>query len=342
MAKIAKLAQRPTRQKSPSRVVFKKAYFIANGNATNAVRAKKFWRDAVRLLGKEHTEIVDVSKFSVQETEAAIKSILKDADSKTLLCIGGGDGTVSTTIRTIVSTKGLRAESQKAVVLPLWGGNANDMAVMLNGMPAKVNIQRVMVLGQLTPVYPLSVVIADSSGTREYIAACYASFGATAEVLSRMEASSHKRGDDGPNGHIKRVLLEFRDVLRSTSSLKPFKIQSVKGSSVKMFDHIFINGSRYAKVLRTPIALNDVAYFELSSKKGGAQFIFTLFRFLLRIGPGHVSSSVKSFTLQTPTYMQIDGEVYELARGTTVEVKIHSTPFWTVARKLPKPRRKSL
>lgn len=337
---MPKRSQKQTLLKKALPPRYSKAYFIANGNATNAARAKKLWRDIVKLIGKEHAQIIDVSKFSIEETEAAIKDIIKKADSRTLLCVGGGDGTVSTTIRTIVSADNLTDEAQKIAVLPLWGGNANDMAVMLNGMPATVNIKRIVLLGRRIPVYPLSVVVSNSAGKREHIAACYASFGATAEVLSLMEESSHKRGQDGPNGHVKRVLLEFRDVMRSASSLKPFKIQSTRGPSDtdKMFDRIFINGSRYAKVLRTPIALNDVAYFELSSKKGGVQFVFTLFRFLFRAGPGHVSRAIRVFTLQSQTYMQIDGEVYKLERGTKVEVKIHDTPVWVLTRKLSKDK----
>ncbi len=55
----------------------------------------------------------------------------------TLLCIGAGDGTVNLVVEVLLQAPGLSAEARRTPILPLWGGNANDLACMLNGPAGK-------------------------------------------------------------------------------------------------------------------------------------------------------------------------------------------------------------
>lgn len=315
------------RRTTVSGLNFSSVYFIANDGSTNAARARKFWRDVVRLVGKEHTEVLEVAKMSVKQTEAAIVEVLKKCDQNSLVCVGGGDGTVSTVIRAVVNSHKLTDENKAAAILPLWGGNANDMAVMLNGMPSTVNMTKILKNARKRKIYPLQITLSsDHEQLPVHVAGCYASFGATAEALARMEDSAHVRDAKKSKHKLTRFVMEFKEIGKTVFSVQPITVQPEKQQTTELYDRLFVNGSRYAKILRSPVELHERRYFVLTSKdKNWWRFIVRTVRPLVTRAGGKISDRQRSFTLKDPTYMQVDGEVFQLPANTHVTVSIATT-----------------
>ncbi len=332
---MAKNARSKKQTKLSPKRTFSRAFFIMNAKATNAARAKKFWGDVEKSLGKENATIIDITKMTFTKSEAVIAKTLKDCDSSTLLCIGGGDGTVSAVIQTLMLKKELTTENRSVRILPLWGGNANDMAVMLNGIPSAVNIHKILQNAHPVSIYPLSIEVeSPESTTKNYIASCYASFGATAEALARMEETAHARGSQGPKHKLIRFAKEFREIGKTLVDVKPIKVEPTGDRTIELYDRLFVNGSRYAKILRSPVDLHDRHYFVLTSRDKNWKIILRAFRSLTTRTGGKISDRQRSFTIKDPTYMQVDGEVFKVPGNTRVKVRINDDCFNSFSTKL--------
>lgn len=322
--------------KKRSKTLYDHAVFVMNTKATNGVRAKKLWKEIERAIGIEKSEVVNIAKLTPTESVKAVTTALKSCTSRSILCVGGGDGTVSMVIKTLVLSKDLSQDNKRALLLPLWGGNANDMAVMLNGLPSTASIKKILQSSKPTEIYPLKIVLTPPEKKAQvFIAGCYASFGATAEALARMELSSHVRGHSGPKHKITRFVHEFRDIGKTFFDVRPIKVAPDQAKTVELYDRIFVNGSRYAKILRSPVDLHERRYFVLSSReKKWWYFMLRTLRPLATKAGGTISDKQRSFTLKDSTYMQVDGEVFPIQADTHMQVSIASDPFYALSTKL--------
>lgn len=327
-----KAAIKPKEQNSK----FDRALFVVNAKATNARRAKKFWKDVQRYVGSDNCEVIDISKLTYVASRQAVIKALKECTSRSIVCVGGGDGTVSMVVGLLSNESSLSPDSRASGLLPMWGGNANDMAVMLNGLPSTANIRKILKSSKHVPVYPLQIDISEpGKNVKTHIAGCYASFGATAEALARMELSAHDRTASGSSKKLTRIVHEFKDIKKIYFNMRPIKLEPDSEKTVELYDRLFVNGSRYAKILRSPIDLHEPRYFVLSSreKKWWYLALRTLRPLAMKAG-GKISDKSRSFMLKDQTYMQVDGEVFKLKPNTTVKVSIGETPFIVISTKL--------
>lgn len=314
---------------------WKKIVVIQNAKSTNAARAKTLIAEIQKLMGKSNVTIVDITDYSHQKTTQIIEQAARRFDKDTLVVIGGGDGSCSSVINTICLSDQLTVANRKATFLPLWGGNANDLATMLNGQVKAISMSKLLSTGKSIAVYPLLVTFRPPKSTKEErIALCYVSFGATAEILWRMEESSHVRDSNKFKNSLQRIPFELIDTIKTLLDVGTIHIEGDRGQLDKMYDRLFVNGSQFAKMLHTPVVLNKKEYFVTTSRKRYKQLFGNLFRSVMRSGAGHIQSKPQLFTLKDAALAQIDGEIFPVSAGTAVKVCISDSPCFVLSTKL--------
>lgn len=249
----------------------------------------------------------------------------------TLLCIAGGDGTSNLVIEALLENTKLSARARRTVLFPIWGGNANDLACMLNGNPRHSRVQQIAQHAPITSVHPLRCELTFPDGTeRVHLAACYASFGASAFAAKRL-AEPHMRShplDRVPGG---RVLKELATVTRALfdAPLTPI-IQNDR--EVPMYEHIFINGSRFAKVKGTPLKLTaPYFYHAIITHKRPASIMRRLRDLTSKKATEHMRGKHAHFTVDGSVWAQVDGEVFMIPAGTTVDITVNAEPFYALS-----------
>jgi diacylglycerol kinase family enzyme len=296
---------------------FNKVVILCNPASTHADAAKKRIRELRRLVAGEHFLLLETSD---RGREANIKLLFKYINmlgSDTLLAIAAGDGTINMVVEALACCGS--EEARQTIILPLWGGNANDIAHMLNGPSYRISIRNLIEKGRVVTIRPLRCALVRHDGdsvTR--LAVGYISFGATALAARRLNEPLHRssRLHKIPGG---RAVQELLTVLQALLKAPSFRIEDDKGERF-IYDRMFINGSRIGKVRPLPFRLTDDTYYETTviDKRFGAAV--ARFREMLRRPAIQKAPQVARFTCLDKAWAQFDGETMRLAPGTRVEV----------------------
>ncbi|HEX5456098.1 MAG TPA: acylglycerol kinase family protein [Candidatus Saccharimonadales bacterium] len=314
---------------------FDKFVVIYNPASTNARRSRKRIAELKDLFPSKEVKLVETSPDGLEANKKLVAREAKKFDEKTIVCIAAGDGTVSAVLDALLTDKTISAQARKTPVLPLWGGNANDLAYMANGFSGKTSLKNVFEKGNIVPIYPINVELVSGNKSYQRIAGCYVSFGASAYAAQQNELPKNKRRKI----HVipgARELTEIFVVAKSLLKAKTFTIE-IDGHPHPMYERIFVNGSRIAKIDRLPVRLNEKAFYEASLEyKHPKSFISLLsaLKILRNRTYGEVTENDKSFSLGSDTWTQIDGEVTKLSEGTKVKISLSRTPFYVVSTKL--------
>src|SRR5208282_6264938 len=110
---------------------FQKVIFLVNPASTHIAQAMKRINELQKLFPQDVIELTSTSAEGREANAQIIVSLADRLGPNTLLCVAAGDGTASLVIETLVLSKALSDNARQAIVLPLWGGNANDLAHML-------------------------------------------------------------------------------------------------------------------------------------------------------------------------------------------------------------------
>ncbi len=255
---------------------------------------------------------------------------LNTAHKSTLLCIGGGDGTVhlvANALLTIMPGVNLH----KIILLPLWGGNANDLSCMLNGLPYRVKLKNLFARAQIIPIHPLSIKSTESSGDTVRYAVCYASFGAsayTADQLTKPAADKRIFGKSIARG----ILNEFGRVVRAMLAAPGFDMEQ-DGERVIIFEQLFSNGSRMAKIDRLPVRLTDKAFY-YTVRSDNAPTVSYILRLLRGKKLGEIKHTSVRFIVRERAWAQFDGEATTIPENTTITVSHSRRALYALSTKL--------
>ena len=303
--------------------------YFYNSGSSNQKRARSLYEGIKKSFGKSKCHEVEVLTEDVLKSISIIEKHAKAFDNKTLVLIGGGDGTVNFVISTVLSSKSLSKTNKKCIFLPLWGGNANDMAVMLNGHPKSEGIMKIIEAGIVKAVYPLIITLTPRAGPEESrLVMGYASFGITAYAIKVMERSSKRVRHRILSVMPFLVLVEFLDFLKAFMLAEPFLIVS-KDDSQQVHERLFINGPRIAKIERFPARLDSKEYYATSSNK--RRFYVNAVRAIVKPDPSKITSKISRFRIADSTLCQVDGETIVIEPDTKVEVGINSEPFFALS-----------
>jgi diacylglycerol kinase family enzyme len=308
-----------------------KCVVIINPASTNRQRALRLAKKLEVYFQAESIERLQIVPGEADKTHALIVKLSERLDEKTLVCVAGGDGTVSLIINILLQESKIPAKAKKAVILPLWGGNANDLASMINGSVYKINLERILKKGRVVAVHPLEVSMkGEQSETK--LAINYVSFGATAYAAKRVNQIDYQRKRLYRTPGI-QLLAEAASAMRSIQQSKSFMVD-IDGKSARLYDLILINGSRIAKVYRAPNRLTEKTFFELIIRRKHPVLLPYFARILKALALERNLKTEHRLVVHEPTWAQIDGEVIKLPARTDIKVALSAAPFYLLSTKL--------
>lgn len=311
---------------------FERCIILVNPSSTSRHRSQTFIKQLRGTFPKGRFETIKISEQDYKDSSELGKQIASKVKAKTLLCVAGGDGTVSFAVNTLLMNSSLKRKAKDIALLPLWGGNANDLAHMANGSSRRADITKIVESGKPTPVYPLEVSITSKGHERTYLAACYTSFGTSAHAIQRMNRPSYRKRRLYRLG-MTRFGIEVASVTKAVLRAKPFT-GHIHGRKRRMYDIILINGSRMAKVTRGPGKLTEPVFYELRINRKHP--ILLMYASLFIGNRSFTKRAKKSVELKVHdgTWAQVDGEVHWVPAKSAVEVKPSNMHFNLLSTKL--------
>jgi diacylglycerol kinase family enzyme len=310
---------------------FSSILVFLNPKSTHAAAARRRIKEIERLMPGTPIAVIETEAGGRAANERLVRKHANKLGPNTLLCIAAGDGTTSQIIEAVLTSKGLSGKARKTVIFPIWGGNANDLAHMLNGPAYKAKLADILKNGRIVPIHPLQCDMTgkdQKSHTR--LAACYASLGVSGFVAKRLTQPEYRQNPlhKIPGG------TTFMDILAVISSIMGAPSFSIKehGDVRSIYELSFHNGSRMAKIERLPAKLTDEMFYlkQFESKK-----LLSVIPRMLEVTRKGISQNLlrnyTSFTTQAETLAQFDGEPELIQAHTKVQVQLSPRPFYALA-----------
>lgn len=307
---------------------FEHCIIISNPTSTQAEQAKFRIKDLLDLFGAERCTVLETSPKGRRANLDLLFMHANNLGSQTLLAIVAGDGTTSMYIEALLRDRRSTARIRKTVVLPLWGGNGNDLSHMLNGPSRRLSTRRMLQSGQTVAIRPLECRLSLQGDETVHVAASYASFGASAYTAHQLEKL---RGQKFRSHAFRATQFthELGLVVRSMAKAPLFEIKD--GDTVRpVYERIFVNGSRFAKVDTVPLKLTDDAFCEALVEQ--KKLLEVTQRAMELIRKSTVSQTkhknAVNFSLRDDTWAQFDGEIVRLKAGTDVRIARSPQQFY--------------
>ena len=310
---------------------FNSILVFVNPKSTHAAAARRRIAEIERLMPGTPMAVIETSADGHAGNEQLVRTHANKLGPQTLLCIAAGDGTVSQIIEAILMAKGLPGKARKTVILPLWGGNANDLAHMLNGPAYKAKLHDILQKGEIVQIHPLQCDMTSAKQkTHTRLAACYASLGVSGFVAKQLIQPSYRQNilHKIPGG---TAIVDILTVISSILGAPSFSIKE-HGNIRSVYELSFHNGSRMAKIERLPAKLTDeMFYLNQFEHKKLVSVIPKLMEMTRRGVSENLLRNYTSFTTQAESWAQFDGEPLLLPAGTKVQVQLCARPFNALA-----------
>jgi diacylglycerol kinase family enzyme len=309
--------------------------FLINPASTGIPQAKSRIEELKKLLPASSVDVFELTGTDRAATSDMLVSKAAKLGPKTMLGIAAGDGTTSVIVDTLIRDKRLPAKARLSPVIPLWGGNANDLANMLNGPAPRQHMATILDHAKTIPVYPLHFDITDrnSDNSQVRIAVCNASFGATAYVAHQLNESRFRRSKlhKIPGG---RLIKEASTAVTSLIKAPTFEAED-HGLKKIIYERTFSNGSRIAKLYQVPVELNDKHFYlhTIEQKRFMITALMLGASFRNKPNDDKLHRSLE-FKILQDTQAQFDGETMRIAAGTEIAVRMSRRPFYAVSTEL--------
>lgn len=311
---------------------FERCVVVVNPASTNYARGQRLIKQLSSLFPKDKFEVIELGISDYDRPSWLITRLNASIGRKTLLAIAGGDGTNNLIIDLLLRSSAISEIARKAVVLPLWAGNANDLAHMANGGPPSV-IKLIIEHGTATRVYPLAVYTRRANRTSVRLAVCYVSLGASAYASARMSSPSHRRRRVYRVPGM-RILSEMASVTRAFIGAATFE-SSINGQQRRIYDIVMINGSRMAKVNRFPVKITDKNFHEILVVRKHPLIVSYFVQIIRGIAVERRTHTERTLIVNEPTWAQIDGEALQIPSDTHVTVRHYTKSFYLLQTKFP-------
>lgn len=313
---------------------FDRFIVLANPRSSGRHQAERKLYELTQLFPQVPIESFETARGG----SAAYASLLEDHASElgpgTLLCIAAGDGSINYLLQALLINATLSLEARRTPILPLWGGNGNDLASMLNGRVAKTSIREIFESATAVPIRPMHFRMIHPDGTKKERLACVtASLGATAQAARRLNDHAYRSNQlhKMPGG---RYVMEGLTAWWAIAASSTF-VSEQTGKKRKMYEYTFCKGPRMAKWYRTPVRLNDDQFF-LSRMEGKTAVITPTMLTLSfrRKPPDSKLYRTTQLIVHEPVWAQFDGEPELIPAGTEIYVGLAEPPFYAFSKLL--------
>lgn len=305
---------------------------ICNPISTDAHKAARRIQELKQLFPDAEHIVINTARGGRGANGRLLSKYADKFGRRTLLCVAGGDGTMNMVLHILLTDQRLGTAAIETVILPLWGGNANDLAFMLNGPPGK-SLKPIFAKGRIVAVRPLACTLHRPHRTIMHFAACYASFGASGFAMQELERSIRQRSPMRQPA-VTRFGQELVEVSRLLMRAPTFTVTEENHRKV-IFERIFLKGSRFAKIAAAPLKLNEPKFHRATAER--KSLLTLLFRIadIVRDRAGRrFGATYDSFTVHDDIWAQFDGETVRVPAGTHVEMRIGEQPFYALSTKL--------
>lgn len=314
---------------------FERLIVLRNPVSTDAHRAARRIRDLQQQQPDAELIILDTRRRGREANAALLRQHSNKLGEHSLLCIAGGDGTINMVLDILLREPSLSEAARRTPILPLWGGNANDLAFMLNGPPTRGTFKALFAKGKVVAVHPLLCTLERKGIVKTHLAACYASFGASGFAMQELERTIRSRSPMRQPA-VTRFGQELVEVSRLLLRAPTFTVSESNKDKV-IFERVFLNGSRFAKIAAVPLKLTDQRFHRTTAEH---KSIFTLlFRIaeLVRDRAGRrMAATYDHFTIRDRVWAQFDGEVLSIPANTEVTITVAEVPFYALTTRFSK------
>ncbi len=311
--------------------MFDRFLVVVNPASTKSKRMERRIAELRNLFPDLPVTRVETPRDGPAATAALLEKCNAQLGPRTLICIGGGDGTINAVVQALLSDSKVTDKARRSVVLPWWGGNANDLACMINGPDPDIPLTTLFRRGHVLPIKPLQFRITNEGDeTQCRLAATTASFGATALVAKRLNDPAHRRSwlHRVPGG---RFMHEARTAWMTVMGAPLFKAEDASGIR-NMYEYTFANGPRFAKIYRIPTQINkEQFYFNSIASKWPVITATKLSLSLRRKSRPENLRTQMSFTVHDAIWAQFDGEPMPVPAHAHIEVTISPQPLFVLS-----------
>jgi hypothetical protein len=305
---------------------FERVIIIRNPVSTHAERAAKYVKDVRAQFASIEVVVLKTVRGGIEANEARLREHDELFDGKTLVGVVAGDGTFNMVV-TILQRLG----AYNATLVPLWGGNANDLAHMLNGRAPR-SLRALFNEAQTINVRPLACTLTLPDGSKETrLAICYASFGASAAAARRLGEVIRT---DHPS-HVVPGVRFVREMGSGWRTLKHAQLFMVRENDTTrpLFEAAFFNGSRFAKVKALPLRLTDEHFFgSILETRSMSALLLRIAQLTNRRSTPKFIRTHASFVVEENITAQFDGETVQIAAGTLVAISLAARPISALSR----------
>jgi hypothetical protein len=325
------------RTEQPSKVLlcpFDRFVVLSNPRSSGHHNAGRKLHELVQLFPKVPIVTYETSSGGAAAYADLLHAHLPELGPRTLLCIAAGDGSINFLIETLLLSPLLSSAARHTPILPLWGGNGNDLASMLNGRVAKTTVRMIFNQAKIVSVRAMQFRMVHTDGSEKIRTACVtASFGATAQAARRLNDGKYRQRQlhKVPGG---RYIMEGLTAWWAIASSSTFMSEQT-GTEKQMYEYTFCNGPRMAKWYRMPVRLKDDQFF-LSRIEGKLPLITPAMLTLNFRGKKPDSRLYKTTQLivHDPVWAQFDGEPELIPANTEIHVQLSERPFYAFSRLL--------
>lgn len=317
---------------------FDRFVILKNPASTNIRTAERYIAELRKMFPGATFKTIKVGR-TPSETFKKLQSAASQLGPRTLLCIAGGDGTVNRVVSFLSGSKKLPAQARRTPLLPLWAGNANDFAHMLNGPAYRVRLPLLFKQSRVTPIYPLECRLADAGGrSQTYYAMNYAGFGATAAVAREINQSEHRRRW-WQHLLLSKIIGEVATVGRIVMGSAGFTLEE-NGAQHSVFERSYINGTRMGRLQPFAASLTEKVFVQTTVFQED-KHVMAFYRWLtgnMRPAPSSKHNRSSTFTTKDSIWMQVDGEPVRVPKNTRITVRCSPIPLYALNTRLA-PRR---
>lgn len=319
------------RNKSPQ---LDRLIILLNPTSTNHEHAKKYVSEIERLFPKKSTTILQTSPDGKEATASILREHASILGPRTLLCIVAGDGTVNFIVNFLLTDESLPKKARATVLLPLWGGNGNDMSTMLNGRPGVSKVKKIFEHGQIVKVKPLYCrMMLENQKPALFLAGNCLGFGASGSLCFHLNSKAHRESAllRMPGGTLPQTIATVWSGLNTSSGFDIFE----SGTQTTIYERTIYNGPVVAKYYHQPVQLlDDYFYMDTWHSKipvtTPLSALLSFQRRTLRRSKNHYFKKA-AFTILSEVWAQFDGEPYKVVSNTKIEIGIYEQPFYALS-----------